>query len=563
MQTVTVAIAPAGVQYIGQQLLLAAVQSQLSGLVPANNTLYPAGYSVAGYEGGTTYSSIEIQLTQGQLTGFAPTFQSFVQQAGGVFVLTLAAASFSASFNWYETYVEQGYGRNTMPATNENNTFTYQPSFTDLVLAITMQLAYSSTNDSYTFSVTNCNVTPPTGTPNIPSGSIINGQDQSCFTSSVSTATENEIDNLNFPILLTGVIPAKLASIGAQIALTTFITYDFGSGTSGLTFPNDTSIAVGGTGTVAYTSNGTATGYPGTVPADLPVPTAPTTGQHLTLYVAAYELNALYWAYFQAGLLSFTVMPSDLSDPEVLAVKTYIGSIAALVPYSSFKMQAVVTPQQAPTTSFQELYIISTAAMQALQADVQAGTLPQAAYTAIYNNLDGNIYLDTTSLESDLNQQGVASQYYSLVEQATGTTGAVVTHDLQFQLNILTTSTPQPNIIFSVTRTDVLTNLQLGTTNGAQTLLFNFTEVTSAYTFGSSTVPNFPSSGSGLATAWNALDQQYSSAVAAMGATGVALPILSGFGYELTDNNGNTSFDISIQPQGYVAITANVQAVNG
>jgi hypothetical protein len=576
MQTITVAIAPPGVQFIGQQVLTPTVQQHLTNLTPQNVTANPPDCQSPGADDWHNYSGITVNLTGGSLDGIAASFTSFTQSGttAGQFTLVLTTGGFNAAYTWGETYSESycvstNYGAHCQPATPGSGSFSFTQPFSSLTLTLVVTLAY--TDGAYDFTVNSVTATAQAGSFTVPSGSILFGQSNSCFGPSAANAVQNAVDNLDFISLLTSSIPTLLDSLGASITLastsTYTISYDFGSGTAGLTFPGNTGIAAGGAGAVTYTSNGTATGYPGTVPADLPVPTAPTTGQHLTLYVAAYELNALYWAYFQAGLLSFTVMPSDLSDPAALAVSTYVGSVAALKPYSSFKMQAVVTPLQAPTVSFQNVYVISTVAVQALQADVQAGTLPQAAYTAISNNLDGNIYLDTATLESDLSQQGVASQYYLLIEQAVIATGAVVTHDLQLQLNILTTSTPQPNIIFSMQRTDLLTNLKLGTTNSAQTLLFNFTEVTTdatstSFTFISSTVSNFPTNPSGLNAVWSAVDPQYDTLLQAMGQTGVALPILSGFGYELTNGTNNQPFDISVQPQGYVAITANVQPVS-
>ncbi|MBO2012980.1 hypothetical protein [Hymenobacter negativus] len=570
MQSITVAIAPAGVQFIGQQVLTPIVQQHLTNLVPQNVTANPPDFQSPGGTDWYNYSSVAVNLTSGSIDGVSATFTSFTQSAttAGQFTLVLTTGGFNAAYTWTETY-DESYcvapeigPAHCQPATPGSGSFPFAQPFSSLVLTLVVTLAYA--NGAYNFTVNSATGTAQAGTFTVPKNSILAGQSNSCFGPSAAKAVQDAVDSLDFNSLLASSIPTLLDSLGLPINLTASITYDFGSGPSGLTFPGNASIAAGGTGAVTW--NGTE--YTSTVLPNLPVPAAPTTGQHLTLYVASYELDALYWAYFQAGLLRFKVMPSDLSDPAALAVSTYVGSIVALKPYSSYKMQAVVTPLQAPTVSFQNVYAISTAALQALQTDVMAGTLPQAAYTAIFNNLSGNIYLDTTTLESDLSQQGVASQYYSLVQQAVIATGAVVTHDLQLQLNILTTSTPQPNIIFSMQRTDLLTNLKLGTTNSAQTLLFDFTEVTTdatstSFTFISSTVANFPTNSSGLSAVWSAVDPQYDTLLQAMGQTGVALPILSGFGYELTNGTNNQPFAISVQPQGYVAITANVQALNG
>jgi hypothetical protein len=74
--------------------------------------------------------------------------------------------------------------------------------------------------------------------------------------------------------------------------------------------------------------------------------------------------------------------------------------------------------------------------------------------------------------------------------------------------------------------------------------------VSSNATFTSSTIPNFP--GQQMAGIWQAAgDPQYAQVLAALGKTGVPLPIMSGFQFTFSDAT------LSVQ-QGYVSILAQV-----
>jgi hypothetical protein len=264
------------------------------------------------------------------------------------------------------------------------------------------------------------------------------------------------------------------------------------------------------------------------------------------VYVSDYELNALHWAYFQAGLLAVTVEAAQLQDPDVLKCKTYVPMIPAFKPYSAFAMQAKVVPKAAPVAAFELVYQLTDAVMNQLQQQ-----LPSNVYQQL-SGLQGNAYAARADLESDLAAAGVAQTYYGTIETAAKSMGMVVTQNLEFTLTIENGVTPQPNLVFDLQRTDILQNLGLGqTAGGAQTLQYSFRRVSYAATFVSTTVPNFDKQDFGGLIWPVAGEPRYEDALAAMGKTGVPIPIMAGFQFVFQ------KAQLSIQ-QGYVSVLSQV-----
>ena len=129
----------------------------------------------------------------------------------------------------------------------------------------------------------------------------------------------------------------------------------------------------------------------------------------------------------------------------------------------------------------------------------------------------------------------------------------VVTHNIDYTLIIQDFQPTQPTIVFNVQRTDILSNPALGLggdKNQAQTLQFDFINVSWASTFVSSSIPKLNAAAfSGL---WlNAGEPQYDKLMADLGKNGVPLPIMSGFQFDF-DNA-----QVSVQ-ENYISILANV-----
>jgi hypothetical protein len=554
MQAMTLSIGNAGITYFAQSLVANELVSKLSGLVPPNRTLNVPDFNISGYGYSAQYSKIVINLSNAKLQNFKPAYQSVAQlnagtPAGSEFQLKLAASSFSVQYAWAESYHKYScISSGKFPSCggyDDSGNYTYNPNIGLLSVGVTAAFQYNPSANTWTIST----VGTPTSvssnvTPNIPGQSVIQNEDQQCFSSSVSDTTANSISSIDFATPIDSLIPPLLTSIPASGQLGNGIVFEWEIGDSGLTFPNAAGISVGITGRVSY--NGTY--YQGQAPAILPVPPVPdpTDQHHLQAYVSAYEVNALNWAFFQAGLLKTTLMPGSIPDPNALKVKTYVPFVAQLKPYAAFSMQADLAPQEAPVCSFQQVWEFTQANIDALESK-----LPSDVWTLINQNMSGNAYTDVAALTSDLGDYGIDSSYYTIIENGTSAMGMVVTQSVQMTLTILTGDNPQPTIIFTVARTDILTDLALGIAGTAQTMQFTFQEVSSNATFTSSTIPKFP--GQQMAGIWQAAgDPQYAQVLMALGKTGVPLPIMSGFQFTFSDAT------LSVQ-QGFVSILAQVE----
>jgi hypothetical protein len=546
MQAVTVAIGPAGVTYFAQQLVANRLVSTLAGLRPPDKSFSLPDFIAYGVGYTDSVSNLKVNLSSGSLSGFHPLYQSVAQQTGGKFLLSFGAPSFTVNYNWFESYHDYAcfpscYGSNCS-SSDPQNSFGYGPVIGNLATTVTLGFVFDSGSDTYQMNVVGSTGVATNVTPNIPGKSVLQEEDTGCFTSHVSDATASAMSTIDFATPISALFPPLWRSIPASGQLTPDIRYDFAVGDSGLTFPSDNGIAIGVTGSVTYKGQP----YPGTPPTGLPVPPVPTDTNHLQVYVSDYELNALHWAYFQAGLLAVTVEAAQLQDPDVLKCKTYVPMIPAFKPYSAFAMQAKVVPKAAPVAAFELVYQLTDAVMNQLQQQ-----LPSNVYQQL-SGLQGNAYAARADLESDLAAAGVAQTYYGTIETAAKSMGMVVTQNLEFTLTIENGVTPQPNLVFDLQRTDILQNLGLGqTAGGAQTLQYSFRRVSYAATFVSTTVPNFDKQDFGGLIWPVAGEPRYEDALAAMGKTGVPIPIMAGFQFVFQ------KAQLSIQ-QGYVSVLSQV-----
>jgi hypothetical protein len=265
------------------------------------------------------------------------------------------------------------------------------------------------------------------------------------------------------------------------------------------------------------------------------------------MYVSNYEVDALNWCYYKAGKLNLTVQPQDLPDPSALNVSTYTTFEPALLPYSAFVMFAYVSPNAAPITSFQVVYVYTAEAMALLKQQ-----LPANIYQLILE-LPSSAYLSQSDLETFLTKATVPAEYFAAIEDAGKTTAMVVKQDMSFTLRIQNGQPQQPEIKFSVQRADVLTNLQLGLShNNTQSLQFAFANASNEATFISSSIPNFDGTMFGKVVWPVTAEPQYALALQGLGKTGVPLPIMQGFQFVFDQAQ------LSLQ-EGYVSILANVE----
>jgi hypothetical protein len=545
MQAVSIAIAPAGVTYFAQQLVAQKLVSTLGNLHPPDKPFSLADFSYSGFGYSAYVSKLGVNLSNGRVTSFTPLYKSVTQQQGGQFVVALNTSSFTVNYNWTEKYhllscFPNCYGSNCSDS-DPQSSFNYGPGIGNLATTVTLGFVFDPGSDSYQMKVLGTTGVATSVAANIPANSIIQHEDSGCFTSHVSDATASAMSTIDFGSAVAALFGPLLRSIPASGQLTPDIKYDFAVGDSGVSYPGDSGITIGVTGQVTYKGQQ----YPGTPPKALPVPPVPTDTHHLQVYVSDYELNALHWAYFQAGLLAVTIDAAQLPDPDVLKCKTYQGLIPAFKPYAAFAMQAHVVPKQAPVAAFQLVYEFTDAVMNQLKTQ-----LPANVYQQIIG-MGGNAYASVAALESDLASAGVPQTYYITIETATKRMGMVVTQDLEFTLTIKNGQSPEPNLVFELKRTDILQDLGLGVAGSAQTLQYGFMRVAYEASFVSTTIPNFAKKDFGD-TIWPiAGEPRYDEALAKMGKTGVPIPIMAGFQF-LFQNA-----ELSIQ-QGYVSILAQV-----
>jgi len=549
MQAMTLSIGNAGIAYFAQSLVADELVSKLSALVPPNRTLNPADFKSSGFGYLCQYSKIVIKLSNAKLQNFKPAYQSVAQlpagtPAGSQFQLKLAANNFSVQYAWAESYDSYCCFSAGCVPDSPTGSYTYTPNIGLLSVGVTAAFQYIASSNTWTIST----VGTPTAvsssvTPNVPAKSVVQHEDTSCFSSSVSDTTANSIASIDFATPIDSLIPPLLKSIPASGQLGNKIVFEWELGDSGLTFPGTAGISAGITGRVSYDG----TYYQGQAPATLPVPPvpAPTDAHHLQAYVSAYEVNALNWAFFQAGLLKRTVMPASLPNPNALRVETYVPFVGQLAPYAPYSMQADLSAVQPPVSSFQQVWEFTQANIDGLKSK-----LPIDAWNAINQNMSGRAYIDLSTLTDALAAYKIDSSYYPVIENGTSAMGLVVTQSIQMFLSILSNDSPLPNIVFTVARTDILTNLALGMAGTAQTMQFTFQKVSSQATFTSSSIPDFP--GQAMAGIWQAAgESQYAEVLAALGKTGVPLPIMSGFQFTFADAV------LSVQ-QGFVSILAKV-----
>ncbi|HEX8734773.1 MAG TPA: hypothetical protein VF721_05575 [Pyrinomonadaceae bacterium] len=548
MRAITIAIGKTGIDFFAQKLVVKKLVNTLSALKPPDKTINIGGFVYDDWSLEFKAESIIVYLTQGKLLNFSPKFQSFAQQDSGNFSLTIAANNFTAQYNWEEkyNYFTQNSGpRGGHPTWStpepKDKTFGFTPAFPVLTLTVPLRFEY---NNGWEIVVLAPTANTPNIKANVPSDSILQYQ-EGIYRHNVSDASASSVSAIDFSQPVRQLIGGIVADIPASGNLGNGIVYDFSLGDNGLKFTGSDGIQMGVKGGASY--NGTAFSGDATPTLPLPVPPADTDSHHLNMYVSNYEIDALYWTYWKAGKLNVVVNAADLQDPNILKVKTYTSSEKSLKPFQSFAMQAQISPFAAPASAFQTVWVLTTAVMDRLTSK-----LPSTIWNLL-NGLQGNAYASQSSLETDLTGATIPSSDFQTIEKEAQSMGMVVTSSLNFDLIIQTFQPNPPDIKFSVTRTDILSNLRLGVgANKTQTLQYDFTNITFSTTFNSSTVPGFSGGEYFSNTVWQqAGEPQYEKALAEMGGTGVPLPIMADFKFDFENA------ELSIQ-QGYVSILASV-----
>lgn len=555
VQGVTFAIGKKGIEFFSQSLISGAAVKKLQNLTPPPNTINIPNFTDAGFGYMSSYSNFKIQLSNGRLSGFNPSYSSVTQGSGGTpagnqFQLILSAGAFSATYDWRETYDNYTcYSSGDFPYCNSStgdSSYTYNPGFGGMTVTVPTEFVYNAATNTYSFNVTAATGAASGAVANIPGRSAINGQTSAgCFSTKVSDATAAAISNIDFKTPISQILSGVLKSIDGNTDLGNGIKFNYALGPAGLGFPNADGVTVGSTGVASY--NGQA--YTGGTPPVLPIPAVPADSddQFMNIYVSDWAINGLSWAYFNAGLLNLTVTPSDLPNPSALKAATYAAYEPAFAQYGNVALTAQITPLGPPVTAFQQVWLFTTAAMNLLQSQ-----LPASVYQQLMA-FSGNAYASQAKLESDLTDTGISNQYFATIEGAVSQKGKVTTQSMQFEILVENGATPRPNLIFDLQRTDVMTDLQLGTTaTNAQSMMFSFANANNAVTFRSTTIPRFSKENFGTFV-WPVVGESaYATAMQGMGQRGVAIPIAQGFSFLLTQST------LSIQ-DGYISIASQLE----
>jgi LBP / BPI / CETP family, C-terminal domain len=550
LQGMTVAISPGGIQYFTNVLLVDEIVHAIQNLTPPNNTIEVGDILVA-----TTiaqsfwHKNIVVALSSGHLSSFNPTFQSLTQGDNGQFTLILLATNVQANFNWNEQYdyaICQFQSCST--ASHENNNYPYSVGFSQMTITIVFQFDFS--NNEWQFNFTNASVATTGVSPNIPTSSVVNGQESGgCFSMQVSDATKKAVDTIDFNTPIAALIKPLFSSIPTSGKLTPNIAFQFPIGPSGLTFPGNSGIAAGVTGNVAY--KGTA--YAGADPPQLALPPVPV-NNHLNYYASDYTFNALMWAFFEEGDLVATATPGNIPDPGMLNTSNYNNTPlqALYTAYPNMPMTANIKALVAPAMQFAQIYDLTAANISKLE-----NQLPAAVYEQVKLLKDLVFMSEALFFSALVNALGQANadQFKTPIEAVALIGGAVVTHSNQVILNVVDAGVTIPVITFNVSQTDVLQAFVLGVSGTTQTLQFGFQIVTPLTTteFVSSTIAGIDSGDFGFI--WNfALQPVYAIEVAKIGQAGVALPRIHGFDFLF--NNATITLE-----SGYANVLTDVKHV--
>lgn len=602
MQGITVALSPEGINFFVNSLFASngEIEKAINGAALADFqvTVPQDIFFTTGQNEGADCSNIKVQFSNGSISNFTPIFQNLQQEKEGVFQLIFSSDAFKANYNWLESYTRQNqtYEQSDQPNdpgewVNDGNPypvskpFQYSAGIGSLATNANLTFTFDSSKNLWELPVTSITAVASNPNANIPGSSILQDQDQpGCVQSHVDSATEASIDNgTDFAKSITTAFGGYLTSIPAsgqlyQDPTKGTITFAFGLGDSPLTFPNDHGLTVGVTGISTYTPSGQSQPqqYPGTPPSNLPVPAVPTDGHHLQMYVSDYTINGLYWAFALAEQLTSTVTPADIQgeggDPSVLYVATYYNpNISnslndALAPYAEAEdnMYAAVSPIQPPTVAFQNVYTFNSTTMAALKNALSNSPGGQQAYNILSNkSISSQTFTNTTALEAALNRIKIDNSCFATIESTIQELAAVVTHNLQFKLTIQDTlpNGDAPYLTFTLTRTDILTDLKLGVqTTGqppkiVQSLQFTHTECQPPPVV-KLTASNFipvSTDASLFDTLWSTVgESEYSTLLADLGKHGVPLPIMEGFQFVFDQALLNIE-------QGYVGILSDVE----
>jgi hypothetical protein len=480
-----------------------------------------------------------------------------------------------ADYAWSESYTETrwimgwksaGHWGNPQPGSGN---FTYRINIQNISIPATFKLAVGVGGYQLTYISSSSNF--GSETPNYPCGTILlEPQDgPGCsWTNAAASLTNVGLDGFGCSV------DAALRPIFASIAdtgklqvvrdkKTVTVEFDFlAPGESGLVFPDGGGIQIGAKGGVSVND----VPYPKTPPKALGLPPVPTgaSAPHVVYFIQDYAVNALFWGFHEAGVLTATLQSGDITDGQALETSTYEGgSLNNLAMKYPGKFMAGLSAREAPTVSFQMVYAFTAQNLEAIQQAL--GPTVWAKFGTEIEQLKDQRYSSQTGLETELSLlDSNLSPYAPVIEQHTGTKGIVVNHTTRCVLNVLQQQTAIPVITFDVVQIFLMEGLQLGqsSSKAAQSVIFTFIQPMAKLpvaSFVSSTLPGVNSGD--FADVWNALRPNWQEVFAAVGAAGLPLPRIPGFDFLFDKNTLPEVVLPGPGGDGYLSVTANVTYV--
>ena len=422
MQALTLAISPSGIEYLTQKIVAHQIGTALSGLVPSDTNVPISVFAIGVGDAVYTYSDFNISLSGGSLSTLSPAFQSVTQNENGQFTLVMGASNLTVKYSsWQETYnyfeSSGGYISPTYPGSG--GPWPYSMGISTLTFTVPVTLAQQA--GSYTLTVGKVTTTASGYSLNIPSGSLLATTNNFVTAPTVDDATLAPLDTIDFQTSIQNTLSGLVLTIPASGHLTSDIVFNFNEGDTPLTFPpNNAGVSLGVTGNVTWQGNA----YSGGTPPSLSMPSLPSSND-VHFYTADYEFNELYWAFYKDGRLNTTITKNQLIDQDMLTTDYYQGT--SLDPlfeaYPDDDMTVDVTPQSAPTVTFQTVY-------QLVYGDNGVLTTQEALLSdSTYHNLmtlQGSVYLTqgdyTKALQMALGSAGTPD-IITQIEQASVVSG--------------------------------------------------------------------------------------------------------------------------------------------
>lgn len=574
MQPVTVALSTAGITTLLTSLIGNKVAEVLQAKLAPRDYSVPIGnfqYLTCNAQFEHDLSGISVVLSGGRFDSFVPTFTGFVQGPADAsqFTITMTVNNLKVGYTWTEAYTDTVYTftrgggkpRYSGP-TPGGGTYPFDLTLGTLVIHATFQLEVS--NGAYGLRYCSSKVEPKNPQPVIPGGSILNqqGQNDCGYGQHISDATVQAIDSIDYGACVATALTPFFASVSQSGDLGK-VKFDFlQPGPAGLAFPTGGGIQLGATGSV--TANGTP--FPGAVPPDLPLPPVPTGNPppDATYYVQDYELNALCWGFYEAGVLQTTLTSGDISDSGALETNTYSGTTlnTLYMTYPACLMTAGITALAAPQIAFQTAFILSANALSQIEAKV--GATAWGTIGPTLTSIGPAVFLDQTFFEANLrNSNPATAEYFGIIESFAAQPVPKATLGVRCVLNVLTGGQTVPVITFDVAMGFVLQDMVLGTSHAGKTqcVIFAFKEPMGAMpkaTFVSSTLSGVDQGD--FTSVWDALKVSWDNTMNAIGQAGMPLPRIPGFEFILDKATVQVVLPGG-SSNGYLAITTNLDYV--